>query len=283
MGYKSKYCAELINIAGKQRVLSQKIIFELNNHFLLNDNDALERLKTEVSEYSSNEKKLLNLIKTDAPNISIESLKNRPIKDFIETAHLYIEVPDEKLHAKLINNRDEIFTVLNDFVDRCEQSYNQIYSETFTKLSIIGILNIILIIFYYQTIFKRSLRYLDKYLKVIRIEKNNMKNILDAIDSIIFEKSRDGTYIFANSAFYKIFNAEIVGKKDADLFPKDVVESLNIDDLTVINEKKPTTTEVEIDLEDERKIFFVKKFPLKDENEEVKICGIAVDITLEKE
>lgn len=283
MGYKSKYYAELINIAGKQRVLSQKIIFELNNHFLLNDNDALERLKTRVSEYSSNEKELLNIIKINTPNISIESLKNKPIKDFIETAHLYIKTPNEKLHAELTNNRDGIFDAFNNFVDYCEQSYNQIHLDTLKKLSIIGILNIILIMFYYRVIFKKSLRYLDKYIKVIHIEKNNMKNIFDAIDSIIFEKSRDGTYIFVNNTFFKIFSAEIVGKKDADFFHKDVVEILNADDLTVINEQKSTTTEIEINLEDERKIFFVKKFPLKDENEEIKICGIATDTTWEKE
>lgn len=283
VGYKSKYYAKSINIAGKQRVLSQKIIFELNNHFLLNDKNAFERLKTRVSEYSSNEKELLNLIQANASNISIKSLKNRPIKDFIETAHSYIKTPNEKLHAELINNRDEIYDTFNNFVDYCEQSYNQIYIDTLKKLSIIGILNIILIIFYYRVIFKKSLHYLDKYLKIIHIEKNNMKNIFDAIDSIIFEKSRDGTYIFANNAFCKIFSTEIVGKKDADFFPKDVVEILNTDDLTVINEQKSTTTEIEINLEDEKKIFFVKKFPLKDENEDIKICGIAIDITWEKE
>lgn len=283
MGYKSKYYAELINIAGKQRVLSQKIIFELNNHFLLNDNDSLEKLKTRVSEYSSNEKELLNIIKTNTPNISIESLKNKPIKDFIETAHSYIKAPNEKLHAELTNNRDGIFDTFNNFVDYCEQSYNQIHLDMLKKLSIIGILNIILIMFYYRVIFKKSLRYLDKYLKVIHIEKNNMKNIFDAIDSIIFEKSRDGTYIFVNNTFFKIFSAEIVGKKDADFFPTEVAEILNADDLTVINEQKSTTTEIEINLEDERKIFFVKKFPLKDENEEIKICGIATDTTWEKE
>ncbi|MDP2893139.1 MAG: diguanylate cyclase [Sulfurimonas sp.] len=283
MGYKSKYYAKSINIAGKQRVLSQKIIFELNNHFLLNDKNAFERLKTRVSEYSSNEKELLNLIQANTSNISIESLKNKPIKDFIETVDLYIKAPNEKLQAEFINNRDEIYDAFNNFVDYCEQSYNQIYLDTLKKLSIIGILNIILIIFYYRIIFKKSLHYLEKYLKVIHIEKNNMKNIFDAIDSIIFEKSRDGTYIFANSAFYKIFNAEIVGKKDADFFPKDVVEILNADDLTVINEQISTTTEIEINLENEKKIFFVKKFPLKDENEEIKICGIAIDTTWEKE
>jgi len=283
MGYKSKYYAELINIAGKQRVLSQKIIFELNNHFLLNDKDAFERLKTRVSEYSSNEKELLNLIKTNTPNISIESLKNKPIKDFIETTHAYIKAPNEKLHVELINNRDEIFDAFNNFVDYCEQSYNQIHLDTLKKLSIIGILNIILIMFYYRVIFKKSLRYLDKYLKVIHIEKNNMKNIFDAIDSIIFEKSRDGTYIFANSAFFKIFSTEIVGKKDADFFPKEVVKILNAGDLRVINEQRSTTVEIEVNLENERKIFFVKKFPLKDENEEIKICGIAIDTTWEKE
>ncbi|MBE0515453.1 diguanylate cyclase [Sulfurimonas sp.] len=283
IGYKSKYYAKSINIAGKQRVLSQKIIFELNNHFLLNDKNALERLKTRVSEYSSNEKELLYLIRTNIPNININALKDKPIKNFLKSVHLYIKAPNEKLHSELINNRDEIFDAFNNFVDYCEQSYNKIYLDTLKKLSIVGILNILLIIFYYQIIFKKSLRYLDKYLKIIHIEKNNMKNIFDAIDSIIFEKNGNGTYIFANSAFLKIFSTEIVGKNDADLFPKDVVKILNASDLTVMNEQKSTTTEIEINLENERKIFFVKKFPLKDENEEIKICGIAVDITLEKE
>lgn len=283
MGYKSKYYTKSVNIAGKQRVLSQKIIFELNNHFLLNDKNALERLKTRVSEYSSNEKELLYLIKTNTSNISIESLKSKPIKNFLKTVHLYIKAPNEKLHSELINNRDEIFDAFNNFVDYCEQSYNKIYLDTLKKLSIVGILNILLIIFYYQIIFKKSLRYLDKYLKIIHIEKNNMKNIFDAIDSIIFEKNGNGTYIFANSAFFKIFSTEIVGKNDADIFPKDVVEILNANDLTVINEQKSTTTEIEISLENEKKIFFIKKFPLKDENEEIKICGIAIDITWEKE
>ncbi len=283
VGYKSKYYAKSINIAGKQRVLSQKIIFELNNHFLLNDKNAFEKLETRMLEYSLNEKELLSIINTNTLDIDINILNNEPIKNFIEEAHLYIKTPNEKLHNNLVNKRDEIFNEFNSFVNYCEQSYNKIYLYTLKKLSIIGILNAVLIIFYYRVIFKKSLRYLDKYLKVINIEKNNMKNIFDSIDSIIFEKSSNGTYIFANSAFFKIFSTEIVGKKDADIFPEDVVEILNANDLMVINEQKSTTSEIEIDLEDERKIFFVKKFPLKDENEEIKICGIAIDITWEKE
>lgn len=282
-GHKSTYYAKLINIAGKQRVLSQKIIFELNNHFLLNDKNAFERLEKRVSEYSLNEKELLNIINTNALDIDINILKNEPIKNFLKAVHLYIKAPNEKPHNELVNKRDEIFNEFNNFVNYCEQSYHQIYLYTLKKLSIIGILNAILIVFYYRFIFKKSLRYLEKYLKVIHIEKNNMKNIFDSIDSIIFEKNRDGTYTFANSTFYKMFNVEIVGKKDIDFFSKDITDILKINDLTVVYEQKSTTTEIEVNIADERKIFFIKKFPLKDENEEVKICGIAIDVTLEKE
>lgn len=217
-GHKSIYYAKLINIAGKQRVLSQKIIFELTNHFLLNDKNAFERLEKRVSEYSSNEKKLLNIINKNDLDININIFKNELIKNFIEAALLYIKAPNEKAHNELVNKRDKIFDEFDNFVNYCEQSYHQIYLYTLKKLSIIGLLNLIMIIFYYLVVFKKSMHYLNKYIKTIET-----LSITDALTNLYNRR-------FFNEIFQKKLSFAIREKNKFCLFMCDIDNFKNYND-----------------------------------------------------
>ncbi|OHE08992.1 MAG: hypothetical protein A2513_03170 [Sulfurimonas sp. RIFOXYD12_FULL_33_39] len=283
VNFSSEHYTKLINIAGKQRALSQKVIFEVKNHHCSQNQDAYEKLRIVAKEYFDNNKELINFIRIYKLDLESNISQNANIKEFIKNINSYIQNFNEKSYQDIINNRDDIFNELNNFVENCESVYHEKYLNSLKIISLIGFVTTLLIVVYYISIFKKSLNYLNKYLRLINLEKDNIKNIFNSLESIIFEKNKDGTYLFTNNAFYKMFQENIVGKKDTQIFDEKTTVKLANDDLIVINEQKPTSREIELHVDGKKRIFSIKKFPLIDENGDIKICGIALDITKEKE
>lgn len=283
VNFSSENYTKLINIAGKQRVLSQKVIFEVRNHHCSKTTDAYNKLKTATKEYFDNNKELINFIRIYKLDVEPNVFQNIKIKEFVKNINLYVQSFDEKSYQEIINNRDDIFSELNNFVAYCVSIHHNEHINSLKIIAVLGFITTLLIIIYYISIYKKSLTYLNKYLRFINREKDNLKNIFDSLESIIFEKNQDGTYIFINRAFCETFDCAMIGKKDTEIFDNDVAEKLANDDLIVINEQKSTSTEIELHVEGKKRIFSIKKFPLIDENDDIKICGIAIDITKEKE
>lgn len=283
VNFNSEKYTKLVNIAGKQRALSQKVIFEVKNYHCSKTTDAYVKLKTATKEYFENNKELVEFITLYELDIKPNILQKSVIKEFVKNINLYIQSLDEKSYQEIINNRDYIFDELNIFVEFCESKHRKDHLNALKIIGILGFIIIVLIIIYYILVFRKSLNYLNKYLRFINREKDNLKNIFNSLESIIFEKNKDGTYLFVNSAFYKMFRESIIGKKDSQIFDEKTASKLINDDLIVINEQKPTNREIELHAEGKKRIFSIKKFPLIDENEDIKICGIAIDITKEKE
>ncbi|RIY41241.1 EAL domain-containing protein [Neopusillimonas maritima] len=117
-------------------------------------------------------------------------------------------------------------------------------------------------------------------------ESESLRNtILDAVDACIYIKDLQFRYLYVNQAASKLFNrpaADIVGKKDEDLFDRETVKHLNEIDHQVI-EKGERFAGEEVDTTRNNNLttyFYSVKIPLRDAgNKIVGLCGISTDIS----
>jgi PAS domain-containing protein len=71
------------------------------------------------------------------------------------------------------------------------------------------------------------------------LERNNkmLKNIIDAVPSLIWMKDAQGKYLFVNKSFEE-FNSfvggSIIGKTDDEIWPKEVAGAVKADDITAM-------------------------------------------------
>jgi PAS domain S-box-containing protein len=112
-----------------------------------------------------------------------------------------------------------------------------------------------------------------------------MKDMLDSWPDAIFFKNRSGELILVNEAHAKGMRskfADVIGKKDDDLFPAEQAMAMKKDDEYVMTTGKPILDKVEyITFGDGTHHYVsVTKVPRRDENGNIiGIMGISRDIT----
>ncbi len=113
-----------------------------------------------------------------------------------------------------------------------------------------------------------------------------LQQIIDNSLALIVAKNRKGEYILANHISARLLGCQkhdMIGKTDADLFPKETADRLAEDDGKVFETGESLHTEEQIQIGDRNYTFATTKFPLLDANGEVyAICAMATDITERK-
>ncbi len=107
--------------------------------------------------------------------------------------------------------------------------------------------------------------------------------ILEHAGALIYVKDPEGRYLLINRHYEKIIgkkNQDIKGKTSYDLFPHEVADTFQQNDLRVLHAKHPLYMEEVIMLEDGPHTYLSVKFPLYDDGgQRFGICGISTDIT----
>ncbi|MCF7794104.1 MAG: PAS domain S-box protein [Candidatus Cloacimonetes bacterium] len=111
--------------------------------------------------------------------------------------------------------------------------------------------------------------------------------ILDNANAVVFIKDKNGKYLYINKMFeelHNISNSKIQGLIDHDLFSKERADIYRKNDLTVIEKKESLIMEERVMFADGLHVMLSTKFPLyNEENKIYALCGIATDITEQKE
>ncbi len=115
---------------------------------------------------------------------------------------------------------------------------------------------------------------------------NQLQAILDNSSAIVFAKDLQGRYVLVNRRFellHRMVRANILGRTDAELFPKKVARVFQRHDQAVIASGRETQTEEEIHFGNELRTFISLKFPLRNLDDQiVAVAGISTDITRRK-
>lgn len=120
----------------------------------------------------------------------------------------------------------------------------------------------------------------------LRESQSLLQGIIDNSSAVIFVKDRDGRFLLVNSVYETLFNvtkADIYGKTDFDVFPREVAETFARNDHTVLSEGVSLTVEEVAPHADGPHTYLSVKFPIPDINGmPMAVCGIATDITAHK-
>jgi PAS domain S-box-containing protein len=112
-----------------------------------------------------------------------------------------------------------------------------------------------------------------------------LQQIVDHTSAAVFVKDLEGRYLFVNREFERLTGvpvAEIVGRRDSDLFPS-AASRLRGNDLRVIEERRELDFEETIETASGPRVYLSHKFPLIDgAGPAYAVCGIATEITKRK-
>ena len=119
--------------------------------------------------------------------------------------------------------------------------------------------------------------------KKLKESKELLNGFLDNSPSVMYIKDSNRKYIIVNSLFELLFNVKlenIIGKTDYEIFPKEMAEAFQKNDLKVLEKKGPITLEEIAPHEDGNRTYISQKFPLFDNDKNIyAIAGISTDIT----
>ena len=114
-----------------------------------------------------------------------------------------------------------------------------------------------------------------------------LRAILATTSSIIYLKDIKGRYLLVNRQYLESFNlteADILGKRDRDVFPPGVADIIQNNDRQVLTSKLVSNFEESVTLADGSQHTYISiKAPLIDERGEIyALCGISTDISQQK-
>jgi two-component system cell cycle sensor histidine kinase/response regulator CckA len=121
----------------------------------------------------------------------------------------------------------------------------------------------------------------------MRAAERRLWEVLDNTRAVVFVKDLKGRYTLVNRQLeadtgYK--RAQVLGKTDFDLFPRQTAERLRSDDLRVIESGEVIEVEGATEFPTGTRVYISSKFPLRDRNGRIDgLCGVATDITERKQ
>jgi PAS domain S-box-containing protein len=114
-----------------------------------------------------------------------------------------------------------------------------------------------------------------------------LEAIVQNTSGAIYIKDREGYYQFINESGAEIFGhtpAQVIGKRDADLFDSESAADIRADDTQVMESGEGMTVETSRFVDGEEHVFLDNKYPYRDDDGEIiGIIGISPDITEQKE
>jgi two-component system cell cycle sensor histidine kinase/response regulator CckA len=138
-------------------------------------------------------------------------------------------------------------------------------------------------------VFLRDITERKRVEEALRYERNLLRTLIDNLPDGIYVKDKACRKMIANPADVRNMGrqseAEVLGKDDFDLFPKDLAEGFFADDQSVLQTGQPVLSREEyvLDADGQKRWLSTSKLPLKDEQGRIiGLVGIGRDITKHK-
>ncbi len=117
----------------------------------------------------------------------------------------------------------------------------------------------------------------------LQTNRQLLNDIINNSAALIYLKNMEGCYTLVNQPMEEVLGIEahhILGKTDAELFPREVALALRQNDKEMLANGDSIQIEEQIPAGKESKTFLSNKFPIRDsKGEVVAVCGISTDIS----
>ena len=117
----------------------------------------------------------------------------------------------------------------------------------------------------------------------MKISRELLQSVMDNTTAVIYLKDTEGHYLLVNRQYELLFHiskAQVLGKTDHDIFPKDLADRFRSNDMKVLETQSHLKFEEIAPQDDGLHTFISLKFPLRDDSGvPYGICGISTDIT----
>ncbi|MEK6640757.1 MAG: PAS domain S-box protein [Nitrospirota bacterium] len=122
--------------------------------------------------------------------------------------------------------------------------------------------------------------------EALQVSEGRLSSFIMNSPSLVFSKSQDGRYLFANPEFERMFHlsaGHIIGKTDYEVFPPEQADQLVANDRRVCQEGHHVKAEETARYRDGIHTSLVTKFPLRNADGSISgLGGIVIDITERK-
>ncbi|MEK8017693.1 MAG: PAS domain S-box protein [Candidatus Parabeggiatoa sp.] len=310
--YQQNSNAHVINIAGRQRMLSESISKTALLIQITTDTDKrlkqVEKLTTgldllERSHYGlqkgsadiglsgQNSMTVIGLFTEMQANY--QAMKTAAQQVLTSIAQ---NVSDSAHSVELSALVEHLVTEQAYFVQKMDAIVSQYETEALAQLNqvkqiafILAALIFIVLLLEGWYLFRPAVRQLEQTLqRLVTIErfqeqKTLLQTILDYSPSAIYVKDLQDRYILINRVVENVLKRnrkEIIGKTGDELLPKPIADQFYANDLKVIEAKSPLKFDEAFSQDDGLHHYISIKFPLYDvTGEPYAICGISTDIT----
>lgn len=258
------YYAKLINLSGKQRMLSQKSAFLASKYMQENEQSYLKELKNIIESFQKNHNYIIETLSVKAEKIYFHKEKNidKQVKDYIEFIEMFLEEPSLQLSETIYKRSQTLLPYLDDGVDLFQEESEE-KTKNLQQRELFIFIGTILTILFEAHFFARpvidtiELKFKDFY-EILRKKDNLLdlqsKFFLNAHEGIVIT-DKHNKILNINPAFEKISGYsknEILGQTPSilksgehnDDFYKKMWEDINTKGFykgEVINKKKMAT------------------------------------------
>lgn len=121
----------------------------------------------------------------------------------------------------------------------------------------------------------------EEYIREVSMQKTLLQSVINSIPDHIFYKDISGNYLGSNSAFLALAGMSAVeGKKDFDLFPKELAYYFSLQDQLVLKKSIPARSERWVQFPTGQRVLLdTLRVPFMFQNRTVGVIGISRDIT----
>lgn len=273
---------KIINIAGKQRMLSQRIVL-LSQRYMHAPSPKNQKLLLGAVETMQRDFRYLKDQSQGALQHIYEGRNYRLeyyLGEFLAKAKAVAMQKDPGALSYVESIGDYILKTSDTATSVYEQQYNDYIYEVRFKSTLIFIVSILLLVMIYYTILRPAIRTNESLIRELMDSEEKISEITDNTDAIIYIKDLNGAYLFVNNKFEDLLamhEKDLIGKTDETLFGYTLFGK---ESDAVIREKRKITVEETAIIGDSRSFFLIEKFPVKTGKGEVYgYCGIATDIT----
>ncbi|HEY9202723.1 MAG TPA: PAS domain S-box protein [Sulfurimonas sp.] len=227
-----KNSGHTINLAGKQRMLIQRVALLSNNYFDQPDkNEIKDKIFLSLQDIKRNQNFITNLKNSTVENLLYDPLYqyDNLLNQYIENIIKFLNEPNHKL-IKIINFTNESLLSISDTLvtllanENDKKIQNIIYLVIFSTIAVLIILFLI-----YKKITLVSINQIDKNIKALNEEKTFISTILENSAHAIITTDLDGKITLFNKKAEEMLGysaEELLFKETPEIFHKkeEVVE-----------------------------------------------------------